>query len=385
MKRLQFGTKKCFKLHVGKTCNQTLCKDLFVGGWKMSVAEDVLTGKCTQVETFVGDVKMGLKEEQMYLGDIISADASHKKNIEHRKNKGYGVINQIMQILETAFFGKYYFEVALVLRSSMFLSSLLLNSEAWVNLTEKDIRSLEQSDEILLSRILDCDAHTSNVAKYLELGVVPVKFEIIKRKIIYLQYILQQEKSSMVYKVFQATQENPVNNDFVKSCLKYLEMLDIKMSFSEIEDMSTWRFKKIVKEKTNLAAYTYLMEKKNQPNKQTKIANLKYEKLEMQDYLLDGNFNTQVSKVVYKARTQTLDIKTHKRWKYDDDICVACHERQETIQELLTCTYLSDKNEETKPMHYDWLISGSGRQMFKVGQVLAKRLKAREKIIEGIT
>ena len=133
----------------------------------MSVAEDVLTGKCTQVETFVGDVKMGLKEEQMYLGDIISADASHKKNIEHRKNKGYGVINQIMQILETAFFGKYYFEVALVLRSSMFLSSLLLNSEAWVNLTEKDIRSLEQSDEILLSRILDCDTHPSNVAKYL--------------------------------------------------------------------------------------------------------------------------------------------------------------------------------------------------------------------------
>ena len=96
----------------------------------------------------------------------------------------------------------------------------------------------------------------------------------------------------------------------------------------------------------------------------------------MQDYLLDGNFNTKVSKVVYKARTQTLDIKTQKRWKY---------ERQETIQELLTCTYLSDKNEETKTIHYDWLISGSGRQMFKVGQVLAKILKAREKIIEGIT
>ena len=87
MKRLQFGTTKCFKLHVGKTCNQTLCKDLFVGGWKMSVAEDVLNGKCTQVETIVGDVKMGLKEEHMYLGDIILADASHKKNIEHRKIK----------------------------------------------------------------------------------------------------------------------------------------------------------------------------------------------------------------------------------------------------------------------------------------------------------
>ena len=120
---------------------------------------------------------MILKDEQMYLGDIISADGSHKKNIEHRRNKGYGVINQIMQILETVYFGKYYFEVAMVLRSSMFLSSLLLNSESWVNLTDKDVRSLEQSDEILLSRILDCASNTSNIAKYLELGVVPVKFE----------------------------------------------------------------------------------------------------------------------------------------------------------------------------------------------------------------
>ena len=157
------------------------------------------------------------------------------------------------------------------------------------------------------------------------------------------------------------------------------------MSFSEIEAMSTWRFKKIVKEKTNLAAFTFLMGKKNEPNKQTKITNLKYEKLEMQDYFLDGNFNTQVSKVIYKARTQSLDIKTHKRWKYDDDICVACHERKETIEELLTCTYLSDTNEETNNLCSDWLISGSGRQMYQVGQILAKRLKAREKIIEGIT
>jgi hypothetical protein len=325
---------------------------------------------------------MIFKQEQMYLGDIFSADGSHKKNIEHRRNKGHGVINQIMQILEKVFFGKYYFEVALVLRSSMFLSSLLLNSEAWVNLTEKDIRSLEQSDEILLSRILDCASNTSNVAKYLELGVLPVKYEIIKRKIIYLQYILQQEKTSMVFKVFKATQDDPVNNDFVKTCNKYLEILDIKMSFSEIEGMSKWRFKKLVKEKTQLAAFKYLMEKKNQPNKQTKIADLKYEKLEMQDYLIDGNYKTQISQVVFKARTQTLEIKTHKRWKYEDDICVACHERQETIEEILSCTYLRDKNEETNPFCYDWLISGSGRQKFIVGQVLAKRLKAREKLLK---
>ena len=125
-----------------------------------------------------------------------------------RKNKALGAIDQIMQILETVFFGKFHFEVAMVLRSSLFLSSLLLNSEAWVNLSEQDIRSLEQSDEILISKILGSTANTSNAFKYLELGIFPLRFEIMKRKLSFLQYLLKQEKTSMIFQVFQATSDN---------------------------------------------------------------------------------------------------------------------------------------------------------------------------------
>ena len=147
-----------------------------------------------------------------------------------------------MQILESVYFGKYYFEVALVLRSSLLLSSLLLNSEAWVNLSDKNIRGLEQTDEILLSRILESDANTSNIFKYLELGILPVRFEIIKRKILFLQYILQQEETSMVYQVFKTTCENSIKNDFVKTCEKYLTTLEINLTFSDIQNMSKWKF-----------------------------------------------------------------------------------------------------------------------------------------------
>ena len=107
LKRLQFGTSKCIKLHVGKSCNKTLCKDLFVGGWKVDAVTDTETGICAQTEHFGGMEEMKVKEEQMYLGDIISADGKHQKNIQHRKNRGLGVINQIMQILDAVYFGKH--------------------------------------------------------------------------------------------------------------------------------------------------------------------------------------------------------------------------------------------------------------------------------------
>ena len=237
MKKLQFGTNKCVKLHVGKTCNKTLCADLHVDGWRLDVVTDHATGLTYQKEIFAGQEKMKMKGEQMYLGDVVSADGKHDKNVLLRKNKSIGTINQIIDILNSTYFGKYHFEVAMVLRSSLLLSSILLNSEAWVNLSHHNIRSLEQIDESLLSKILECDANTSNAMKYLELGVYPIRYELMKRKIIYLQYILKQDKSSMIFQVLNATSDNPIKNDFVQTCKTYLDELDIKLSFQEIETM----------------------------------------------------------------------------------------------------------------------------------------------------
>ena len=290
-----------------------------------------------------------------------------------------------MQILQSMFFGKYYFEVALVLRSSLLLSSLLLNSEAWVNLSEKDIRGLEQTDEILLSRILDCDSNTSNVLKYLELGVYPVKFEIMKRKILFLQYILKQEESSMMYQVFKATCDQPIKNDFVKTCQKYLESLDINLTFENIREMSEYSFKKMVKQKTIDAAFKYLIEQKNKPGKQTKIANLQYNSLCIQEYLLDGNRSTEISKIIFKARGRNIDIKEHKRWKYNDNICVGCNDNIESENELLSCPGLCEPNEKMdEEIAYSLVFGDSVSDMIRVAKVIRKRLKIRQKLLEEL-
>ena len=59
----------------------------------------------------------------------------------------------------------------------------------------------------------------------------------MKRSCLFLQYILKQEKSSMMYQVLKATLENPLKNDFVTTCQKNLNVLGISLSFQEIENM----------------------------------------------------------------------------------------------------------------------------------------------------
>ena len=176
-----------------------------------------------------------------------------------------------------------------------------------MNLTDKNIRALEQTDELLLTKILGCDSNTSNVFKYLEFGIYPVRFEIMKRKILFLHYLLQQDKHSMIFQVLKATRDNPANNDFVKTCQKYLDKLNIQLTFEELGKMSKWSVKKLVNQKIADAAFEYLSEIQL---KQSKISHIKYDELCIQEYLLVGNKNTEVSKFIYKASLMTLDIKT---------------------------------------------------------------------------
>jgi hypothetical protein len=222
------------------------------------------------------------------------------------------------------------------------------------------------------------------VFKYLELGVYPVRYEIMKRKILFLHYILQQEKSSMLFKVLQATRENPIKNDFVKTCESYLAKLNMDMTFEELSKMSKWSVKQLVKSKTHEAAFSYLLKEKN---KQTKISHIQYSDLRIQEYLLEGNKNTEISKLIYKARGMCLDLKTNKTWKYKDDICVRCEQHSETGDLFIYCSgYGEGKyDKEIKNMQYNIFFDGSSSEMHIMAKVISRRLKIREKMLEEIT
>ena len=68
--------------------------------------------------------RMETSDTEKYLGDLISSDGSNKKNIQARKEKVIGIVSQIMGILEGTIYGPYYFEVGLILRSSLLVNSI---------------------------------------------------------------------------------------------------------------------------------------------------------------------------------------------------------------------------------------------------------------------
>ena len=183
-----------------------------------------------------------------------------------------------------------------------------------------------------------------------------------------------------MYKVFKATAEKPEKNDFVKTCQKYLDILGIEMSFEEIGKMSNGKFKQLVKQKTEEAGFKYLIKEKM---KQKKIAELNYTSLSMQEYLVAGCKDNRISRLIFKARGRNIDIKTHKKWKYDDDMCVGCGKNVETEDELLQCQGLKgDSEDKSEKYAYTSFFGECIKSMVKLAKDIIRRLKIRKKILD---
>ena len=87
---------------------------------------------------------------------------------------------------------------------------MIYNSEAWYNVTNRELDLLESVDLQFLRNILNAPKSTPKEMLYLEMGCVPFREMIRKRRISFLQYIVNENENSML-KIFlmKSKQKSP--------------------------------------------------------------------------------------------------------------------------------------------------------------------------------
>ena len=280
-KRLELNKSKCHQIHIGK--NNQRCPEL-------KAHNDV----------------MSKKQDDKYVGDIISEDGKINKTVKARAMKGMGIISTIMNILKEVNLGNFHFETGLLLRESIFLSSMLLNSETWVNISKEEIEIMESLDRILMRRILEIPTSTPKPSLYLELGVIPIGDIIKARRLLFLQYILKRKKEETISKAFWAQKANPVKNDW---CLQVdKDLKDYKLdnfSLEQIGKMSKELFKKFVKEASKNKAFDDMIKEKEDLSK---LGNNSYVSLKLQNYLISKNLTLRQKKLIFKLKCRMTKV-----------------------------------------------------------------------------
>ena len=273
------------QIHIGKTCE--FCPDLLIHGHKMEKVE-----------------------QDTYLGDILSSDGSNRKNILDRAGKGIGIMNKIVNILDTVSFGAFYFKIFNLLRESMFVNGTLTNADVWYGLENKDLKPLEDLDRQLIRKEFIFPISTPLEALHLELGLLPLSCIVKERRVNYLHYLLKSDHSKMLHKFFEAQMENPSKKDWAEQIRADLTDLGFKEDLEWIQSESEYTFKKLVKVRIKEFALDKLNENKFE---HSKMDSLIYPELKIQDYLISEDFSIEEKRILFHSRTRMVDYSENFR------------------------------------------------------------------------
>ena len=184
---------------------------------------------------------------------------------------------------------------------------------------------------------MEAPGSTPMAATYLELGVLPIEYEIDIGRLCFLWTILQKNNDDpvrMVYtEMLKYNFEENWANDVIKLRCKYGFSMDASV---ETTDLNEWKY--LIKSSVKNYALRCLT-KACSENKKTQ--HLEFDKLNESPYLTA--LSPQTARIVFKARPGVFDIKVNFKDKYSSDLsCAICKEGRKTLEHILQCHRLPE-------------------------------------------
>ena len=311
-KRLELSGKKCSIIAINAK-NKTTPK-LKIGG------------KCIKRE-----------KSAKYLGDILNEKGNNDDLVEDRIKKGNGSTVNIFSTIQDVTLGSFTIETTLLLYNSIYLASLLYNSQSWSCLKRKDINKLQGNQLSFLKRLLHSPKCTPTSILLGETGILPIEYEINSRKLVFLQHILKLDPTDPVKTCFYEQLKYEHENNWANEVNKIRRDIQLESDDENIQMMSKTSWKEKVKEAIKRSA----IEKLNSDCQRLKKVKQQYKEITVKDYLL--KLNTGEARIVFAYRSGTLNIKTHRPYSYDDKLCRQCGEQEESVNHIVNqCKAVKD-------------------------------------------
>ena len=194
----------------------------------------------------------------------------------------------------------------------------------------------------------------------------------------------------MLFKVFSAQIRNPTKGDWPQLVNQDLKDFNINLSFDQIKIMKSAKFKKVVKEACKSYTFKLLMKDKEKHKKGSKII---YNILEMQTYLKTDKITTKEAKLLFKIRTDMIEVKKNYKNKYINKnnepevneralLCPLCQLHIDSAEKIFICSVLNDQTDNDKNDLFDKLFSKDMKVVATSIKQFSKLWKMRQQKLE---
>ena len=218
----------------------------------------------------------------------------------------------------------------------------------------------------------------------METSSTPVKFILIKRRLMYYWNILQMTDAELVKRVFNVQKISPCKNDWVLQIEEDLRSCKIDENEEQIKKMKKYSFQKLVNKKIDDATRDYLLKIRDDPSR-SKSKRI-YPSDQMKDYLLSNDLTTEEKTLLFLMKSRMTDLKWNFKGKFQNNMnCSLCRlDFEESEIHLLQCVELTcepELGEEMKMIKYEDIF-GNLNEQIKAVKVWKKIFKMRRKKLE---
>ena len=269
---------------------------------------------------YVNSQLVTLQETVKYLGDIFNHKGDYKDLITDRSRKGTACTVNAIALCNDAQMGKYAITSLILLYKTVFLPTILFNSETWNHMTKHDSDQLNISQNKYLKWMLHCPKSTCTSFTLLELGLLPVDHEIMYRKLTYLHHILSLPGDDPVKIVFNEQKQYTHENNWYNEIKKILEEHQLNFTEDDISNMSKQKWKQIIKEAIQDSALHSLY---NICTKKTKTTHVPpYACLSEQTYF--QYLSPKEARMYFQLRAGVYNLRANRRYMHPIDTCRLC-------------------------------------------------------------
>ena len=313
-----------------------------------------------------------------YLGDILTSDGKLKETIAQRRNGIAGVTAELNAITDSLRQSSLFIPAILQYHSAIILPRLLLNSEAWNQLSSLDLAELETIQLISLKRLLRFPKSTPSAGLRNELGILSIKNKILLKKGMYLHRLLALPSTNITQQVLLQQQSLP-GNTWLLDTMHQLTSTGLDCSLENIQNMKKTQWKKIL---------TDVIEKADRKENQSTNGNSSKCKLleptTSQPAPYISKLEPSEAYIVLKTRLGMINLKSNFKTCHQNQNCPLCLLEIDSLPHLFQCPKLKS---QSKVSHTDLPKIFSNKEidlpfLAKMAQAIKQKLSERSVLME---
>ena len=225
--------------------------------------------------------------------------------------------------------GFYVLQALMLTYKVVFIQTLLYGASVWTNLTKGEINKMQILQLQYLKRSLQVPRSTCNCVVFLELGVLPVIYEIHARKLTFLHHVLSLSEDDPVSKAYKEQGKYLMERNWANEIKELRERYELEQIDVEKVEKKTW--KKMVKKKVREKALVELCRERTSLSRTSEYPDEK--ELAPKKYLKD--LNAVHARILFRIRCKNWDLKEWRQYMYEDKLCRLCEQDDESLEHVL--------------------------------------------------